>query len=155
MGIAQDLFDAIESHAAATGWFDSVNTAEPKAAPGNGLTCAIWIQSIRPIQASGLNSTSARVEFSVRIYTNMLAEPDSGTDPNLTAATLALMEDYTGDFGLSVIAATPTVRSLDLLGAHGPGLEAEGGYLNIGGGLYRVLTITVPVIINDLWTQTQ
>ena len=36
MTVAQDLFDAIASHAAASGEFDAVNTVEPKAAPGTG-----------------------------------------------------------------------------------------------------------------------
>ncbi len=35
MSTALDIFNAVESHARATGLFDSVNTAEPKSAPGS------------------------------------------------------------------------------------------------------------------------
>ncbi len=153
MGTAQDVFDAVESHAMSSGLFDSVNTAEPKSAPGSGITCSIWIQSIAPIVDSGLASTSVRLELSVRIYTSMIAEPDAGIDPGLTAAMLSLMADYSADFALSIITTAPTVRNIDLLGAHGTPLSADAGYINIDGGLYRVLTLTVPIILNDAFTQ--
>ncbi len=154
MGIAQDLFDAVESHAKASGWFDGgVNTVEPKAAPGNGLTCAIWLQTIGPAAgASGLAATTGRVEFSVRLYTSMLAEPEDTIDPNLTAAAISLMEDYSGDFGLTIVTSFD-VQSIDLLGAYGTPLSANAGYLNADNKLFRVITITLPLIVNDLWAQ--
>ena len=154
MAVAQELFDAVESHALASGLFDAVNTNEPKAAPGSGLTCAIWMQNIAPAGGgSGLASTSVRVELSVRLYTSFLAQPEDMIDPTLTAACLALMEDYSGDFELGGI-TSESVRSIDLLGQFGVSLSAEAGYLNQDGAIYRVITITVPVVINDLWTQT-
>ena len=154
MSAAQALFDAVESHALASGWFDQVNTAEPKSAPGNGVSCAIWLQRIGPAPAaSGLAATSTRVELAVRIYTSMIAEPVDMIDPNLTAAALALMEDYTGDFALSNVTAV-TVLDVDLLGTHGTPLSAEAGYINQDGTVYRVITVTVPIIVADIWTQT-
>ncbi len=140
MGTAQDVFDA-------------VNTAEPKSAPGSGVTCSIWVQSIGPIVDSGLASTSVRLELSVRIYKSMISPDDDRIDPTMTAAMLSLMEDYSGDFALSIITVAPTVRMIDLLGAHGTPLSADSGYISIDNGLYRVLTLTVPIILNDVWTQ--
>jgi hypothetical protein len=155
MGTAQDVFDAVQSHALATGLFARVNTAEPKSAPGTGLSCAIWVQSIRPAEgASGLAATTARMELAVRLYTNMLTSPEDMIDPNLVAASITLMESYSGDFALSVITTAPTVRNVDLLGQFGTALAAEAGYLNQDGTMFRVITISLPIIVNDLWTQT-
>jgi len=32
-------------------------------------------------------------------------------------------------------------------------LSALAGYLNQDGKLYRVMTVTLPIIINDIWAQ--
>jgi len=45
------------------------------------------------------------------------------------------------------------LRQIDVLGAYGIPLEATAGYLSTGGNEYRVLTIVVPAIVNDLWEQ--
>lgn len=153
MSGAQDLFDALQSHALGSGLFHAVNTAEPKAAPGTGVYCAIWIQNIAPAQgASGLNTTTVRVEFNVRLYSAMIQQPMDMIDPNLTAAALTMMEKYSGDFGLSNITEV-NVRAIDLMGIYGTGMAATAGYLEQDGKLFRVITITLPVIVNDLFAQ--
>lgn len=144
------LFNAAQSHAQSLGLFESVNAHEPKNAPGSGLRAAVWTQSIGPVQASGLDQTSGRIELSVRIYSNMLAEPQDAIDPQLLAAVSTLMGAYSGDFDLGVTG----VRFVDVLGAYGTPLSAQAGYLNQDGKLYRVITISVPVIINDIWAQS-
>lgn len=154
MTTALDLFDAVQSHAMATGEFDQVNTHEPKSAPGNEITAAIWLQTIGPADGgSGLAKTSARVELMVRLYTGFIAEPADMIDPNLLNASIVLMDSYTGDFGLTIVTADD-VRMIDLLGVHGTPLQAVAGYLNQDGTIYRVIDITLPIIVNDLWTQT-
>ncbi|HKN43501.1 MAG TPA: hypothetical protein VJW23_06225, partial [Propionibacteriaceae bacterium] len=81
------ILDGIVSHALASGWFERVNQHEPKNAPGNGLTVAVWIQSIDPMpRASGLTSSTVRVELTERIYSNMLQEPPDMIDPNVVKA---------------------------------------------------------------------
>lgn len=145
------IIDAVVSEAQALGLFDRVNSYEPKAPPGDGLTCAVWVESIDPIQSSGLNSTSIRIALTVRLYTSMLAEPPGMIDPNLTRACSALMEAYTGDFTLDGL-----VRNVDLLGQHGVPLSAQAGYVQIGredSRLMRIFNITLPLLINDAWTQ--
>ena len=143
------LVDAAVSHALTTGLFEKVNGHEPKSAPGSGLTAAVWAQSIGPVQSSGLSSSSGRVELNVRIYTNMLSEPQDAIDPRMIAATSTLLSQYSGDFDLGVTG----VRNVDLLGLAGVPLSAQAGYLNQDGKLYRVMTLTLPVIVNDVWDQ--
>lgn len=142
------ILNAVVSHAMASGLFERVNQHEPKNAPGHGLTCAAWVDSIEPVRTSGLASTSGRLVLNVRLYTNMLAEPQDAIDPNLTAAVATLMGAYSGDFQLG-----GNAREVDLLGGEGAPLSAKAGYMRQDGTEYRVFTITVPVIVNDLWEQ--
>ena len=143
------LIDAAASHALATGQFERVNTHEPKSAPGYGLTAAVWVQSVASIQGSGLDSASARVELSVRIFTKMLTEPQDMIDPHMIQATNTLINAYAGDFDLGVTG----VRAVDLLGMAGLPVRAEAGYVNQDGTLYRVMTVFLPIIINDVWAE--
>jgi hypothetical protein len=143
------VLDAAVSHAMALGLFERVNGHEPKNAPGSGLTAAVWVDYIGPHAAqSGLAATSARLVLNVRAYTSMLADPQDAIDPRVVAAVGALMGEYSGDFDFG-----GAVESVDLLGRAGPPMSAQAGYLNQDQKLYRVMTITVPVIVNDVWTQ--
>ncbi|MGW0587460.1 hypothetical protein [Streptosporangium sp. NPDC002607] len=146
---ATTILDGITSHALALGLFERVNSHEPKNAPGNGLTAAVWVDSIAPVPTgSGLASTSARLVFNVRIYTGAEQEPADAIDPNMLAATDALMSAYSGDFTLG-----GSVRNVDLLGQAGTSLSAQAGYIQHDSKLLRVMTLVVPVIVNDVWEQ--
>jgi hypothetical protein len=141
-------FDGLISHAAASGWFDRVQGHEPKNAPGNGLTCAVWGDRIQPIRSSGLDATSMRIAFSIRVYSSLAQEPQDAIDPNIMSAVAALIADFSGDFTLA-----GSAREIDLLGSEGVPLSAQAGYLNQDGRQYRVMTLTVPVIYNDVFEQ--
>lgn len=142
------ILDKVTSHAMALGLFEKVNTHEPKNAPGNGLTAAIWVQTIGPVRSSGLAKTSALVVYTVRLYANMLADPQDAIDPKLVSAVDVLFTAYAGDLDLG-----DTVRNVDLLGANGVTLNAQAGYLNADGKNFRIMDITLPLIINDAWDQ--
>lgn len=146
-----DVFDQVESHCLRSGLFEQVNLHEPKTAPGNGLTAAVWVQALAGIGAgSGLAATSGRLELTIRIFTSMLSEPQDAIDPNVLLAVDTLLEAFTGDFTLG-----GKVRNVDLFGAHGTGLSARAGYVNVGGTLYRIVDITLPLIISDIWNQAE
>lgn len=144
------VFDKIVSYAMSTGRFDSVNQHEPKSAPSSGISCSVWIQSIRPIRTSGLASTSGCVLFSLRIYTNFKSEPADMIDPKITAATTDIMGALSADFEFGGAAG---VRNLDLLGSQGTPLSAAAGYIELDRRIFRVMTIQIPVLINDMFTQ--
>ncbi|HKZ21160.1 MAG TPA: hypothetical protein VJQ57_13750 [Acidimicrobiia bacterium] len=147
---SQNIFDKLADHALASGYFDRVNQHEPKNKPGRGLTCALWVDRIEPARGrSGLNKTDARVVVNVRVYTNMLQSPQDRIDPSVMEATDFLFEAYTGDFQLGA-----EDRFIDVLGmTQGHPLFAQSGYINIDNMTYRVMTITVPVIQENAWTQ--
>lgn len=142
------IFDSAVSHAMSSGYFDRVNMHEPKNAPGTGMTCAVWVQRIRPILASGLNNTSGQIALNVRLYLPMLVEPQDYIDPQMVKATSALMAAYSSDFTMDGL-----IKNIDLFGAHGIALEALAGYTTIGQTKYRAMTISVPCNVNDLFAQ--
>lgn len=144
------LRDTLISHALSLGMFAEVSGFEPKAAPVNGLYGALWVQAMEPARGrSGLTATTMRIEYSFRIGTNMIAEPQDDIDPAVMVACAALMAAYSGDFNLGGYA-----EEIDLLGAWGTPLQGRAGYLSQDGKLYRVMVITIPVVVGDVLTQT-
>lgn len=144
------ILNAMTSHASASGLFERVNGHEPKNKPTTkGLTAAVWIDRIEPVaRASGLAATAARLVVNLRIYSSMLMEPQDAIDPNIAAAVSELFTAYTGDFDLG-----GQVRNIDLLGEFGQGMQAQAGYLEQDRGMFRVMTITLPVVVNNVWAQ--
>ena len=145
---ASILTNAMASHAAALGVFDFVNVHEPKSGPvGTGVGCAIWVQDMLPA-SSGLAATSFRLTFNVRLYSSALQEPMDAIDPNILDAADLLLSDYIGNFTLGGL-----IREVDVRGIDGPPLRVDAGYLTQDGQIYRVITISVPLVINDLYAE--
>lgn len=142
------ILDAVVSHAMASGHFEQVNGHEPMNAPSLGLTAAVWADTVQPVRASGLNSTTVRLAFNVRIYTSTQSDPADAIDPALLTAVDDLCAAYINDFTLDGL-----VKQVDIFGAHGVPLLVRAGYVQQSGAIYRVMTITLPVIVNDLWEQ--
>lgn len=150
MTVAVDtILDKVVSHALSSGWFERVNVSEPKSPPGSGLTVAVWSQAIDPLPtASGLQSTTGRLTFMVRIYSNALLDPPDMIDPGVIKAADVLFAAYSGDFTLG-----DSIRNVDVLGAHGIPLRAQAGYVTISNVIFRCMDITLPLIVNDMWDQ--
>jgi hypothetical protein len=147
------IFDKIISYALATGRFDHVNQHEPKNSPGTGMLFSLWVQAIRPVRSSGLGATSGLVVFQGRIYTNFISQPYDMIDPNVMAATADLMNALSGDFDFG---GEANVRAVDLLGQTGgqnTALSAQAGYVEIDRQMMRVMTIMIPIIVDDMFIQ--
>ena len=143
------LVASVESIAMQLGIFETVNFHEPKSPPGSGTRLAIWVQEISPLAgASGLASTSGYVVLTAQVYGNMLQKPEDQVDPAMMTAATALIGAFSADFTLG-----GTVRNIDLLGSYGQHLAAQAGYVSVGSQMYRVMTITIPCIVNDMWSQ--
>lgn len=141
----RDILAQVDTHAAASGYFDTFLGHEPKSAP-KGLTHAVWAQKLDPVpQLSGLVSATWRIAFSIRIYKPMKTMPQDAIDPDMLEAIDYLLGEYIGDFTLG-----GEVMQVDILGAYGVPLSAVAGYLDQDNRLHRVMTITLPLIIPDL-----
>lgn len=143
----QALVDQLTSHAAALGVFESVNGHEPLSAVGSGVVAAVWFNTMRPA-SSGLASTTVVVVCTVRCYKELLTQSPDTIDPDLVSAASKMIGSLTGDLRLGGIA-----REVDLMGRFGTSLAAQSAYQTITDVQYRVITITVPIVVNDAWDQ--
>lgn len=138
------LFGEMTSVAQTLGVFDRVNSHEPENTPGRGISCTITLAEIAADpDKSGMASVSGTVTFTARLWSSMMQRSLDAIDPNLLGAVSALLGAYAGGFTLN-----GTVRNVDLLK-----LRATPGYVPFEGKEMRVVEITVPVIINDLWSE--
>jgi hypothetical protein len=147
------LVNAVSSHAQASGHLAGVYPYELIAPPiDDGVVAGVWLTDIAPIPArSGLSATTARVVLTVQLYRRAEQVRPEQVDRDLTAATDALMRAYSGDLDLSDYGAVGT--ELDLLGAYGDPLRGQARYIPFADALTKVHTITVPLVVTDLWTQ--
>jgi hypothetical protein len=147
-----DLYNAVLTGSMTLGVFSTTSSFEPKTAPDSGLNCAVWVDAIKPITSSGLDQTTGVVSFFIRVYNSMLAEPQDQIDPQILGAVSDLMAAYTGEFDFGHIA---DVRNIDLLGAYSDGLSAQAGYMEISNKMFRVMVISLPVIVDNMFIQEE
>lgn len=145
---AHALIANAASYAEALGVFRTVNTHEPKAPPPTGLRYAVWVDEIAPAGPdSGLAETSGIVTLVGRVFGNMLARPEDEIDPRMTSAVTRLMITYSGHYTLG-----GTIRNIDLMR-----MGAKAGYVTYHGGngdtTYRIMDLTIPCVVNDMWDQ--
>lgn len=152
---AAEVMAAIRSHAQATGRIERFLDHEAIHRPGRGLSASQWVQRIDPLpRDSGLAVSTVRMLIMVRFYGSVDAEPRDAIDPEMSAATWALMRALTADFRLAGVQGFNA--ELDLMGRHGVTLFAQAGYLDwVDGGTSRIYDITTPVVVYDAWTQGQ
>ena len=150
-----DISTALVDHASTLGVFDRVAGHEPDNPPGRGLTCGLLVDDFRPIpRRSGLNITSARLVFLARIYRPLGDPADADRiDPEVLDATSALVASLIGDLDLTV---TDLEVEVDVFGAHGIPVAAKPGWLTPPDGpTYRVIDVTIPLVVSDLWPQAR
>lgn len=140
---------AVESHAQAIGGIERVVTNEPKSGPGNGISAAIWVSDITPVPAnSGLGTVSVLLLLTVRVMKPMLSQPYGQIDPDMLTVADALMRAYAGAFTLG-----GEVQDVDLLGRYGTKMAGRAGYLSLDKSLLRVIDISLPLTVPDLWAE--
>lgn len=145
--------DALVSHALTLGRFDAVNAAAPEAIPGTGVYCAFEFDRLTPARSSGLSSTSMIVAFAASIFASLNQEPADDIDALVVEAADALIAEYVGDFTLGGLVRCVDVRGSEAAGGGGGGLTARGGYARVGDVNTRVVTVNVPMVVNDLYDE--
>jgi hypothetical protein len=140
---ADALYASLQSIAQQTNLFQAVNTHEPQNAPGNRLYCSIVWDALAPVPTSGLNQTSGKITFKIRIWSHALQRPLENIDPELMAATVTLIGALNGAFTLGGLA-----RNIDLFA-----MTAMPGWIEFENTQYRVAEITAGIVINDMFAQ--
>jgi hypothetical protein len=140
---ATALFTTIQSYAEQLGIFQGVNLHEPWNAPGNRLFCSINLGAVRPVLSSGLAAVSGQVTLVIRVWSSALQKPLDGIDPEILAATCSLMGAISGGFTLG-----QTVRDVDLMA-----MQAQPAYVDFEGKPFRVVEISIGIVINDMWAE--
>lgn len=147
------IFDAVVSEIQRSGYFSRVNKYEPKRKPAGGLTAAVWVQSISPVPAvSGLATTAAVLVFIIRIFSNMLKEPQDEIEPRMLKATANIMRRFHDNYDFDL---PDIIRNVDLLGASGAALGAIAGYIDQDHTHFRIYDIQLPVIVHDAFPQNK
>ncbi len=142
------VLDALTSHASALGLFEQVLSHEPKSAPTATTYCIFSDQIVPFRERSGLASVSVVELFIGRIYLDFLQQPEDSIDRDMLMALDALMTSYIGDldFGDADV-------ELDVLGQYTNGVLSKAGYIKHDNRIFRVIDISLPVIVNDVWTE--
>lgn len=122
---------------------------EPKAAPTANPALALWWSDIGPARGgSGLSATTARIEYSGRVYLNFKSRSEEDIDPLLMSLTSQVIGAFSSSFTLD-----GDVAFIDLLGAYGNPLAAKPGYLAMDSQEFRIAELTIPLIVDDVWSQ--
>lgn len=150
------LLTDITDYVQQTALFDSVQSFELDGNIGH-FVAAVFPASdaLEPVEGlSGINVTSLRVTFIVRLYLAVSQQTPDVIDPKMVNATATIMRKFNGRFTFG-----ETVYAIDLLGESGIKLSARAGYLKVGSpdapALYRIMDITVPVLLADVWPQVR
>ena len=137
---------AMETYVQKLGLFQTVQIGEPKQPLGQGLHAAIYMRSvgINMVYAGGDPRESHLV--TLRIYKDMLAEnsdPQLNLESEMAVVLSKLMGELLGDTDLE-----STIMSIDAAGMDGAAVSADFGYTDVGGSMYRVIDVAVPLIVN-------
>lgn len=143
------LFAQVEARAQKLGDFKQVTGHEPRSAPVSIPALAVWFSGLGPARGlSGLAATSARCEFKGRVYLLAQAKDEDKNEQKLLYLSALVLGAYSGAFTLG-----GTAMEVDLLGSYGSPLEAQPGWQVQDSKEFRVAEITVPVILDDVWSQ--
>jgi hypothetical protein len=149
---AGDLMSQVESMALATGLFSSVAGHEPVNPPQLGLTAGLFLSDIGPAKGlSGLVATAARLVFTLRIILPTSGDDPAqldSIDPSIATATAIVIGAVSAAFTLG-----GEVFEADLLGRYGAALAGKAGWARIGEQMIRVMDITIPLILDNVWQQ--
>tara|TARA_Y100000310_G_scaffold294120_1_gene324344 strand:+ start:416 stop:871 length:456 start_codon:yes stop_codon:yes gene_type:complete len=142
--LIRDTLDVLEGHLEASGYFGQVQIGEFKSAPDERLAASIWLVGASAYQVF-LDGGSAEVHtVNIRIYRRAFEEPESEIEHDIAEAASQTMKDISGEFDLG-----GTIRNVDIGGIAGAPLSVDFGHLDVGGTIFRIADITVPMLVDD------
>ena len=137
---------AIETYALNLGLFQTVRIGEPNQPVGQGFHAAIFMNTVDIGLIYSGGQTRENHVMTLRIYKDLLAEntnPQINLESEIAVVVSKLFESLLGDTDLE-----STIMSIDAAGMDGQGMSASFGYSELGGSAYRIVDITIPLIVN-------
>jgi hypothetical protein len=140
--------NAIASFLEKRGEFQLVTIGEPKSPPTGDMSAAIFATGASVV-GSSLQTTIEIHEVTIRIYRNMLTEPEEDNEIRTSQAVTGVTSDLLSDYDLG-----SSVRNISI-GEYGKSLTATWGYIDVGGTIYRSVDLSVPFIVDGSATPVQ
>lgn len=134
--------ETIQSWLASSGDFPETRIGEPKAPSSAPISAAIFMDRAAVVGSTLVDTIELHV-VTVRLYTNMLEEPQEDIEIVMSQKLNRLVSNLLGDFTLGT-----SIRNVDAMGKHGTPLGATWGYLDLSGKMYRVVDVTVPLEVD-------
>jgi len=136
---------AVESYLLASGYFGSqAQIGEPKSPPGEGLTATVFMDRAGVAELTLGGKTIEQHVVTLRIYLNMLAEPQEDVELTLAKVVQEVISDLLGDYDLGA-----TIRNVDAAGQYGTSVGTAWGYVDVGGVMFRIADVTLPLVVDD------
>ena len=149
----KNSLDAIASHISRTGYVNDVRIGEPTSPPDavDKMHAAIYMTSASVAELT-LSTTIELHVVTVRLYRR--AAFGQGDDAGQVESEMALAlsqisSNLIGEFDLG-----GTLRAIDSGGQYGTGYSATWGYVQLSSTVYRIIDITIPLIVDDSATTT-
>ena len=121
---------------------NSAQIGEAHSPPSGKINAGVYMDGIRTPEAV-LDATTKVVDVVVRLYLSFTRLGEE-TELTMTQAVTELMGDIEGDFDLD-----GTIRNVDVAGQYGEGLAAEWGETELGGVQYRIVDVSIPLIVDS------
>uniref|UniRef100_A0A6M3XKI5 Uncharacterized protein n=1 Tax=viral metagenome TaxID=1070528 RepID=A0A6M3XKI5_9ZZZZ len=134
---------AISSYIQASGYVQKSTIGEPESPPGERLAASVYMGNISIVSLT-LNTTIEVHTVILRLYMDMLAEPTEGIEFKLAEVVSGIFHDLLGEYDLGT-----TIRNVDAGGIYGSPLRATWGYVDVGGKMYRIVDMSIPLIVDD------
>lgn len=148
----KSTLSAIASHISRSGYASDVQIGEPVSPPeiNDKVFAAIFMNAASVVELT-LGTTIELHTVTVRLMKRAaFAQGDdaSAVEEELALVVSQVSSNLIGEFDLG-----GTIRAIDVGGQYGTGVSAAWGYTNISSVIFRVVDITVPLIVDDSATQ--
>lgn len=142
----------VETYLQKSGYFAAgVQAGVPMAPPqGEGLFGAVFMRSVSVNKVYANGGTEETHLVTVRVHRNAMNRPADEIEFELAVCVQQVVSDLIGDYDLGA-----TVREIDVGGMNGTPLRSEWGQVDIGGVMFRVVDIMLPLTVDDSGTAAQ
>ena len=136
---------AVESHLKKSRVIRNVQVWTITEAPSERFLAEITVAGTEVVEVALGGAASVEVHtIMVRLYRTAFEVPADGLEYDMAEGASLVHQDLMEDFTLG---GTSGVQNLDIGGIYGTSLSAKFGFADIGGVIFRICDITVPVIV--------